>query len=46
MYLIRARGKDKNRTAAQWKTSDVIVMLKCPHHVMLHLSVFRKLQEK
>ena len=40
-YPIPTRGKDKNRTASRWKTSDAIVTLKWRNHVMSHLSIFR-----
>ena len=38
-YPVPARGKDKNRPATHWKTSDVIVILKWHYHLMSHLIV-------
>ena len=40
IYPVTTSGKDKNRTDARRKTSVVIAMLKCRHHVMSHLSIF------
>ena len=39
--MFPTQGKDKNRTAARRKTSDINVILKWRHNLMSHLSVFR-----
>ena len=45
-YPVPIGGKDKYRTAARWKTSDAIVMLKCRHRDMSYdLSLSRNFWE-
>ena len=40
-YPVLTRGKDKNRIAARWQTSDVIDVIIWHTHVMSRLRIFR-----
>ena len=42
-YPVPTRGKDENQTAARWEISEFPAMIKWRHHVLLHLSIFKKI---